>query len=604
MTSTTYQTCLASLTLTDSNTNGGGDASSSPTTEALLECISNTFDTTHQNTNASIDTFFLLYAASLIFFMQTGFAMICAGCVRINNVQNTLLKNLLDACGASLGFYTVGYAFAFGGYNSSSSSSYGETSTTFIGKENFFLMGVENDSFWLFQFAFCATSATIVAGTLAERCQMTAYLAYSIMLAAFVYPVVVHSIWSPQGFLSAHNPTPLWGSGMVDFAGGSVVHLTGGMTALIATKILGPRTGRFHDLRGKILKEPNVFPGHSLALQCLGTFILWFGWYGFNAGSIISLTLDDHHLVVSHTAINTTLSAAAGCVSTLCLSTIVAERMSGEVTFNLQYAMNGCLSGLVAITAGCSIVESWASIVIGLVSGALYLCCSKLLVRRRIDDAVDAIPVHMINGIWGSLSVGLFAEPTLMKAVYGTSDHVGWFYSWGRGNADAVLLACQVVGILFVVGWVMCTMTPFFWLLHYCGFLRSDSLEEVVGLDIGYTGGGIRNHRDNFESENLDEFLKEYEHRQRERAYFKKNSDRGIPASSIHQDSLHGSSYHGRRIITQNMIESLDTTSSNVVGNNNNTRAIANDVENSDTSVSDNNAAVGDGHGDDQRKTV
>mmetsp|Transcript_33036 Transcript_33036/g.60582 ORF Transcript_33036/g.60582 Transcript_33036/m.60582 type:complete len:279 (+) Transcript_33036:210-1046(+) len=278
--------------------------------------------------------------------------------------------------------------------------------------------------------------------------------------------------------------------------------------------------------------------------------------------------------------------------------------MSGEVTFNLQYAMNGCLSGLVAITAGCSIVESWASIVIGLVSGALYLCCSKLLVRRRIDDAVDAIPVHMINGIWGSLSVGLFAEPTLMKAVYGTSDHVGWFYSWGRGNADAVLLACQVVGILFVVGWVMCTMTPFFWLLHYCGFLRSDSLEEVVGLDIGYTGGGIRNHRDNFESENLDEFLKEYEHRQRERAYFKKNSDRGIPASSIHQDSLHGSSYHGRRIITQNMIESLDTTSSNVVGNNNNTRAIANDVENSDTSVSDNNAAVGDGHGDDQRKTV
>lgn len=370
--------------------------------------------------------------------MQTGFAMISAGCVRINNVQNTLLKNLLDACGASLGFYTVGYAFAFGG-------TFGATSTTFIGKENFFLMNVQNDSFWLFQFAFCATSATIVAGTLAERCQMTAYLAYSVMLAAFVYPVVVHSIWSQAGFLSAHNANPLWGSGMVDFAGSSVVHLTGGMTALIATMVLGPRTGRFHDLRGRVLDVPGEMPGHSLSMQCLGvsswfvflyskvleifwcshmnlsflchvfnltrfvtsilikhyiylfaeTFILWFGWYGFNSGSIISLTLDDNYLVVSHTAINTTLSAAAGCVMTLFLSTIVAERFTGEVTFNLQYAMNGCLSGLVAITAGCSVVESWASIVIGLVAGALYLGFSKLLVKRRVDDAVDAIPVHV-----------------------------------------------------------------------------------------------------------------------------------------------------------------------------------------------------------------
>ena len=191
--------------------------------------------------------------------------MISAGCVRLNNVQNTLLKNLLDACGASLGFYTVGYAFAFGGTFDENN-----TSTTFIGTSNFFLMGVESDSFWLFQFAFCATSATIVAGTLAERCQMTAYLAYSIMLAAFVYPVVVHSIWSQAGFLSALNANRLWGSGMVDFAGSCVVHITGGMTALIATLILGPRTGRFYDMRGKVLDKPKEFPGHSLALQCLG----------------------------------------------------------------------------------------------------------------------------------------------------------------------------------------------------------------------------------------------------------------------------------------------------------------------------------------------
>mmetsp|Transcript_1566 Transcript_1566/g.3355 ORF Transcript_1566/g.3355 Transcript_1566/m.3355 type:complete len:580 (+) Transcript_1566:135-1874(+) len=558
----TYQTCLINLTAT--STDG------TPTTDALLQCISNSFDSTHTNTNSSIDTFFLLYAASLVFFMQSGFAMISAGCVRINNVQNTLLKNLLDACGASLGFYTVGYAFAYGGTKDA-------TSTTFIGTENFFLAGVENDSFWLFQFAFCATSATIVAGTLAERCQMSAYLAYSIMLAAFVYPVVVHSIWSQAGFLSAHNSNPLWGSGMVDFAGGCVVHLTGGMTALIATIILGPRTGRFYDLRGKVLDKPKEFPGHSLALQCLGTFILWFGWYGFNAGSIISLTLEDNYLVVSHTAINTTLSAAAGCVMTLFLSTVVAERFTGEVTFNLQYAMNGCLSGLVAITAGCSVVESWASIVIGLVAGALYWGCSQLLVKRRIDDAVDAIPVHMVNGIWGSISVGLFAEPNLLQAVYGTSTHVGWFYSWGRGSADAILLACQVVGILFVIGWVVGTMTPFFWLLHYFGYLRADSLEEVVGLDIGYTGaerGGCNKHG-NY-NEEMDEYLKEYEHRKRERIELKKI--RSIPASSIHQERLHGNSYHGRRIITQEMIESLDTIGNNeMVESNNNTSDIAND---------------------------
>lgn len=255
----TYETCLNSLTT----------STSSPSGDDLLQCISASFDSARANTTSSIDAFFLLYAASLVFFMQTGFAMICAGCVRIKNVQNTLLKNLLDACGASLGFYTVGYAFAFGG-------TFGATETTFIGTTNFFLMGVENDSFWLFQFAFCAASATIVAGTLAERCQMTAYLAYSLMLASFVYPVVVHSIWSEAGFLSASNPKPLWGSGMVDFAGSSVVHVTGGVTALVATLILGPRTGRFYDLRGNKLEEPTEFPGHSLALQCLGVSLVLF----------------------------------------------------------------------------------------------------------------------------------------------------------------------------------------------------------------------------------------------------------------------------------------------------------------------------------------
>lgn len=187
--------------------------------------------------------------------------MLCAGAVRKKNVQNTMLKNLLDACGAALAFWAVGYAFAFGGQDFESSTK------TFIGTENFFLMGVDDLAFWLFQYAFSAASATIVAGTLAERCQMAAYLCYSVVLGGFVYPVIAHSIWNPQGFLSANAVEPLLGVGMIDFAGSGVVHLTGGTTALFATMILGPRRGRFHDDTGRKLDKPKEFPGHSVALQ-------------------------------------------------------------------------------------------------------------------------------------------------------------------------------------------------------------------------------------------------------------------------------------------------------------------------------------------------
>ena len=204
---------------------------------------------------------FLRGTIALVFFMQAGFAMLCAGAVRKKNVQNTMLKNLLDACGAALAFFVIGYAFAFGGDDPSSGHK------TFIGTSNFFLMDVDDLAFWLFQYAFSAASATIVAGTLAERCQMVAYLCYSIMLGGFVYPVVAHSVWSIQGFLSFASPDPLWGVGMVDFAGSGVVHLTGGTTALFATMILGPRRGRFHDDTGRKLKKPKEFPGHSVALQ-------------------------------------------------------------------------------------------------------------------------------------------------------------------------------------------------------------------------------------------------------------------------------------------------------------------------------------------------
>ena len=255
-----YSQCLEAIRNATTETDGGGGGQQSLDIEELVLCLVKAGQKQHADFSSGLDTFFLIYAASLVFFMQAGFAMLCAGAVQKKNVQNTMLKNLLDACGAALGFYSVGYAFAYGG-----SEPGGQTS--FIGNTNFFLMGVDDYVFWLFQFAFAATSATIVAGTLAERCQMAAYLCYSVMLSGFVYPVIVHAVWSYTGFLSPYSTSPLFGVGMIDFAGSGVVHMTGGITAFIAAQILGARKGRFYDDRGMKLKKPKSFPGHSIALQ-------------------------------------------------------------------------------------------------------------------------------------------------------------------------------------------------------------------------------------------------------------------------------------------------------------------------------------------------
>ena len=227
-------------------------------TDTILQCVSQILA---ERSQVYSRTVLLVYAAALVFFMQAGFAMVCAGAVRRKNVQNAMLKNLLDACGAALAFFCVGYAFAFGGDDPTSATK------TFIGTSNFFLMDEDDLAIFLFQYAFSAASATIVAGTLAERCQMAAYLCYSLMLTGWVYPVVAHSVWSPNGFLSAYSIDPLWGVGVIDFAGSGVVHVTGGITALFAAIILGPRRGRFHDDMGRRLDKPIEFPGHSMALQ-------------------------------------------------------------------------------------------------------------------------------------------------------------------------------------------------------------------------------------------------------------------------------------------------------------------------------------------------
>lgn len=472
-----YEQCLSSI-ITD-------DDGDSDDIRELIRCVANGFSKiSGENTPIKYArSIFLVYSAALVFFMQAGFAMLCAGSVRKKNVQNTMLKNLLDACGAAVGFFVLGYGLAFGGMDDTT-----DNRTTFVefGSGGFFAQDVPDFAFWMFQYAFSAASATIVAGTLAERCQMAAYLCYSIMVSTIVYPIIAHAVWNPKGFLSPNASNPLFDVGMIDFAGSGVVHLTGGTTALLATLILGPRRGRFYDESGRKLEKPKDFPGHSPALQMLGCFMLWFGWYGFNAGSALTYKSEHDYKFVALAGVNTTLAGGTAGLTALFVNLYLLERYTGEAYFDSKYAMNGALSGLVAITGGCGVIQTWAAFVVGLGAGLVYIFASHLLIRLRLDDAVDAIPCHLFNGLWGLLAVGLFADPVYLEQIYGHARHPGLVY-----GGDFTLLGMEILGILFIMGWVTAVMLPFFVWLDWKGWFRSDPLEEIVGLDTSYHGGSI-----------------------------------------------------------------------------------------------------------------
>lgn len=474
--------------------------------EGLLSCIADGHETNlskaSSNVAGGLDSFYLIFAGALVFFMQTGFAMLCAGSIRSKNVKNVMLWNLLDSCGGGIAFWITGYAFAYGGDTEASE-------WTFIGAENFFLMGEVNHGFWFFQFAFACAVSSIVAGTIAERTQMKGYLFYSFFLVGFVYPIVAHAFWSTNGFLANATAEPLWGSGALDFAGSGPVHMLGGVTALMAAIVLGPRLGRFYDEDGGALEEPAEIPGHSTPLAMLGTFALWFGWYGFNPGSTFGVSTANQGEVAALVAVNTTLAACAGALSTMFTSTWLGYRSTGLHSYNVGYTMNGLLTGLVAVTAGCASVESWAAVVIGVVAGWIYLASSALLVKLRIDDAVDAIPVHMCGGAWGLVSTGLFSAPDLMEKAYGQSDHVGWFYEWGRGSGNFTLLGIQLIGCLFIIGWTGALMYPFFFVLNMFGSLRVDPAEETAGMDISRHNGPGYNLEDSSHNEAAAQTLKE-----------------------------------------------------------------------------------------------
>jgi len=396
-----------------------------------------------------LDTVWVLLGAFLVFFMQPGFGMVEAGFIRAKNTCNILTKNFLDFCMASAGFFLVGYALMFGAGNA------------FCGTTGWCLLGLEPLSngiplyaFWLFQAAFCGAAATIVAGGMAERMRFPAYLIYSFLISALIYPIVGHWIWG-GGWLSK--------MGFTDFAGSTVVHTVGGVAALVGTKMLGPREGKYAP-DGKA----NVLAGHNIPLASLGVFILWFGWFGFNAGSTLSV---GDGALIGRVAINTNLAACIGGIAAM----LTVWKRFGKP--DLSMTMNGTLAGLVAVTAPCAFVEPWAAMVIGAVAGYLVVRGVEILDKLQIDDPVGAFPVHGICGIWGTLSIGVFGKEALGLA------NNGFVYS---GNP--MQLGIQMVGSISAVVFIVVSMGIIFKLIDLTVGLRVSRDEELRGLDIGEHG--------------------------------------------------------------------------------------------------------------------
>lgn len=316
---------------------------------------------------------------------------------------------------------------------------------------------------------------------------MRAYAGYSALLTGFVYPVVAHWLWSSDGWLSTKRAEPLFGCGVVDFAGSGVVHMVGGAAAGIGAYVLGPRIGRFEG-RGHggveratldALKANTPIRGHSMPLVVLGTFLLWIGWYGFNPGSTLGITGDGQAAVAARVAVTTTLAAASGGVTSL----FVRYRLSR--TYDVAHACNGLLAGLVSSTAGCAVIEPWAAVVVGSIGAVAYNLGVSLLLRLEIDDAVNAAPVHFFAGAWGLIVPALFARPANLREAYGGDrDRGGLFYGGGARR-----LAAQLVALVCITAWVAATMIPFFILFRRLRILRVSMDEEIDGLDGTKHGG-------------------------------------------------------------------------------------------------------------------
>ncbi len=397
-----------------------------------------------------LNTVWVLITAFLVFWMQAGFALVEAGLTRSKNTTNILFKNLIDFVFATLAFWATGYALMFG----TSAAGLVGTSGFFVSHIGPDVAGLPLMAFWFFQLVFAGTAATIVSGSMAERTKFKSYLVYSFFISAIIYPISGHWIWG-GGWLA----TLPFGAGFKDFAGSTVVHSVGGWLGLIGALALGPRIGRF----GKDGKAKAI-PGHSITLATLGVFILWLGWFGFNPGS--QLAANGYNAdVISLVAVNTNIAAAAGGLIALVLSWLLVNKKP-----DLGMTLNGVLAGLVAITAPCAFVTPVYSIVIGAVSGVVVFFGTLLLEKLKIDDPVSAVPVHLMNGIWGTLAVGLCATENGVTGLI-------------AGNAGQLL--AQTIGVLAVGGWCVVTGSLLFFVLLKKGIgLRVDMREEMEGLDL------------------------------------------------------------------------------------------------------------------------
>lgn len=390
-----------------------------------------------------------LIAGFLVFFMQAGFALVEAGFARAKNTVNILTKNFMDFCIGGLAFWAFGFALMFGGSGAAPGL---DSGNSIIGLSGFFLADnaydVTTNMLWLFQMVFAATAATIVSGAMAERTKITTYLAYSFFVSALIYPIYGHWVWG-GGWLSQ--------LGALDFAGSGVVHAVGGFVALAGAWMLGPRMGKF-----KKDGTPNAIPGHNMSYVVLGTFILFFGWFGFNPGSTLAAT----ELRISVIATNTFLAGVAGAVAALYFT--LARTGKADVTM----ACNGALAGLVGITAPCAWVAPWASVVIGALAGLIMIASVSFVENvLKVDDPVGAVSVHGTCGLWGLLAVGIFAD--------GTYGDVAGLIAGNPGQ-----LVSQLISMVVVVVWALGTGLVLFAALRAAMGLRASEEEELKGLDI------------------------------------------------------------------------------------------------------------------------
>lgn len=414
--------------------------------EAIKELVT-------QATSEQLFAVWFLIGAALVFWMQAGFAMVEAGFTRAKNTGNIIMKNLMDFCIGTVTFILIGFGLLMG-----------EDLFGFIGQPGFDLFTAYKDfnfSSFVFNLVFCATTATIVSGAMAERTKFLSYCVYSGVISAVIYPIEAHWIWG-GGWLSQ--------IGFHDFAGSCAIHMVGGISALIGAKILGARIGKFkRDENGKVVKI-GAFPGHNIALGALGVFILWLGWYGFNGAAATSVEQ------LGSIFLTTTIAPALATVTCMIFTWIKYGHP------DVSMCLNASLAGLVAITAPCDVTDAFGAVVIGIVAGLLVVFGVWLLdYKLHIDDPVGAVAVHMMNGIWGTLSVGLFATDTAPEySIANASGQklVGLFYGGGFE-----LMGLQLLGFVSVAAWTVITITTAFFVIKKVLGLRVSREEELTGLD-------------------------------------------------------------------------------------------------------------------------